>query len=262
MNKSTAPMNAERRHDVTTIAIIAEYDAHFPPHPATTAAIQHSADQLGIAVRGDWISTEALEASALAGYAGLWIGPGSPYKSLENTLRAIRYARENNVPCLGTCGGCQHIIIEYARNVLGYKDAQHAEYDPYSSNLFISSLTCSLLGREMKLNFAERSRVAQIYGALEAKEEYYCNFGVNPDVVGLLKRGPMQIVGSDQEGEIRVLELPNHPFFIASLFVPQNGSRADRPHPLVTAFLKASHEARQGNGVHAGPGASMPASIS
>ena len=80
-------------------------------------------------------------------YSAIWVAPGSPYKNLEKTLEAIRYAWENGVPCLGTCGGVQHMIIEYARNILGYKDAQHAEYDPCASNLFISSLACSLVRR-------------------------------------------------------------------------------------------------------------------
>ena len=167
----------------------------------------------------------------------MWVAPGSPYKDLEKTLSAIRYARENLLPCFGTCGGFQHIVIEYARNVLGFKDAHHAEYDPYASTLFISSLTCSLVGREMSLTFAPGSKVAQIYGALQATENYYCNFGVNPEVAPLLKKGPMQVVGSDKEGEIRILELRDHPFFVATLFVPQACPLADRPHPLVTAFI-------------------------
>ena len=224
------------------IAILGEFNPDFAPHPATDAAILHSREQTGIEIRGAWLSTEDIRLESLEVYAGIWVAPGSPYKSLEKTLSAIRYARENGVPCLGTCGGCQHMIIEYARNVLGHRDAQHAEYDPYASNLFISSLTCSLAGREMRLRFVAGSKVAGIYGALQATESYYCNFGVNPDVVPFLKQGPMRIVGSDPEGEVRVLELPEHPFFIATLFVPQNRSRADHPHPLVTAFLKAVAE--------------------
>jgi CTP synthase (UTP-ammonia lyase) len=94
----------------------------------------------------------------------------------------------------------------------------------------------------MSLNFVPGSKVAQIYGAVQAKENYYCNFGVNPDVVPLLKKGPMQVVGSDNEGEIRILELPDHPFFVATLFVPQTCSLADRPHPLVTAFVRVVAE--------------------
>jgi CTP synthase (UTP-ammonia lyase) len=105
---------------------------------------------------------------------------------MDKTLWAIRYARENDIPCFGTCGGFQHIIIEYARNVLGFKDAQHAEYDPYASKFFISKLDCSLAGREMTLNFVAESQVASIYGAVTAIEQYYCNFGVNPECIPLL----------------------------------------------------------------------------
>jgi CTP synthase (UTP-ammonia lyase) len=220
------------------IAILGEYNAGFPPHPATNAAILHSCKYIGAEAQGVWVSTQDAHLEVFRDYVGIWVAPGSPYKNMKNTLSAIQYARENGVPCFGTCGGFQHIVIEYARNVLGYKDAQHAEYDPYASNLFISSLTCSLAGKEMNLRFVPGSRVAEIYGALEVKEHYYCNFGVNPSVVQLLTKGPMQVVGSDSEGEIRVLELPNHPFFVATLFVPQARSRADHPHPLVTAFIK------------------------
>lgn len=229
------------------IAILGEFDPAFPPHPATNAAIKHSSGRLDTIMHSSWLSTEGLCLDSLKRYCGIWIAPGSPYKSLEKTLMAIRYARENGIPCFGTCGGCQHMILEYARNVLGYRDAQHAEYDPYASNLFISSLTCSLAGREMTLTFTPDSKVAQIYGTSRATEEYYCNFGVNPEVVPLLKTGPMRFVGSDQEGEIRVLELPEHPFFIATLFVPQTRSREELPHPLVTAFLKAAAQAASGS---------------
>ena len=92
----------------------------------------------------------------------------------------------------------------------------------------------------MELQFAPDSRVARIYGRGSATEEYYCNFGVNPDVIPTLRKGELRIVGSDAEGEVRVLELPRHPFFIATLFVPQTGSRPERPHPLVNAFLQAA----------------------
>jgi len=131
------------------------------------------------------------------------------------------------------------MVIEYARSVLGFKDAQHAEYDPSASNLFISQLACSLTGREMQLKFVPGSQVAEIYGGLTAKEHYYCNFGVNPDSIDELKRGPLNISGSDAEGEIRVIEHPDHLFFIGTLFVPQTRSTPERPHPLVTAFLGA-----------------------
>ncbi|BBP02082.1 CTP synthase C-terminal region-related (seleno)protein [Sulfuriferula nivalis] len=222
-----------------SIALLGEYTPTFPPHVSTNVAIEHSLSQLGVDVDARWVSTADIDQTLFERYSGIWVAPGSPYKSMENTLWAIRYARENNIPCFGTCGGFQHIVIEYARNVLGFKDAQHAEYDPYASSLFISQLACSLAGRGMQLHFAPGSQVAAIYGELSAKEHYYCNFGVNPDCIHELKQGKLKISGSDAEGEIRVIEYTDHPFFIGTLFVPQARSSPENPHPLVTAFLEA-----------------------
>ncbi|MGZ4982190.1 MAG: CTP synthase C-terminal region-related (seleno)protein [Methylobacter sp.] len=223
----------------TAIALLGEYKRTFPPHISTNTAIKHAQSLLNVELATDWVSTEDIDPKLFKRYSGIWVAPGSPYKNMELTQWAICYARENKIPCFGTCGGFQHMVIEYARNVLGFKDAHHAEYDPYASNLFISQLDCSLAGCEMQLNFVPGSQVAAIYGELSAKEHYYCNFGVNPDCIGELKQGPLNISGSDTEGEIRVIEHPNHPFFIGTLFVPQSRPTSLRPHPLITAFLKA-----------------------
>mgnify|MGYP001187701813 CR=1 FL=1 len=221
------------------IALLGEYTPTFPPHASTNAAIEHSRNMLGLDVVANWVSTEDIDTTLFERYSGIWVAPGSPYKCMEKTLWAIRYARENNIPCLGTCGGFQHMVIEYARNVLGFKDAQHAEYDPYSSRLFISRLSCSLVGREMMLEFAPGSHVAGIYERLSARERYYCDFGVNPEYIRALNQGPLRISGSDTEGDARIVEYPGHPFFIGTLFVPQMRSRPEAPHPLVSNFLLA-----------------------
>ncbi|WP_445369153.1 glutamine amidotransferase-related protein [Methylomonas sp. BW4-1] len=222
-----------------SIALLGEYTPTFQPHLSTNAAIEHAKTALGLEINADWISTEDIDQMLFQRYAGIWVAPGSPYKNMDKTLAAIRYARENGVPCFGTCGGFQHMILEYARNLLGFKDAQHAEYDPYASDLFISKLACSLAGRQLPLTFEPGSRVADIYGALTATEQYYCNFGINPDCIDVLKQGPLRITGADTEGEIRVIEWPGHPFFIGTLFVPQARSTPEQPHPLVSAFLRA-----------------------
>ncbi|CAD6879266.1 hypothetical protein [Methylomonas albis] len=222
-----------------SIALLGEYTPTFPPHLATNAAIEHVKAASGLDINADWISTEDIDQTLFERYAGIWVAPGSPYRNLDKTLAAIRYARENGIPCFGTCGGFQHMILEYARNVLGFKDAQHAEYDPYASDLFISKLACSLAGRQLPLTFEPGSRVADIYGALTATEQYYCNFGINPEFIEVLKQGPLRITAADAEGEIRVIEWPDHPFFIGTLFVPQARSTPEQPHPLVEAFLRA-----------------------
>ncbi|MBF6648425.1 CTP synthase [Methylobacter sp. BlB1] len=222
-----------------SIALLGEYTPTFPPHVSTDVAIEHTRNFLGIDIAAEWVSTKDIDDGLFERHSGIWVTPGSPYKSMEKTLWAIRYARENKVPCFGTCGGFQHIVIEYAHNVLDFREAQHAEYAPYASSLFISRLTCSLADREMQLDFAPGSQVAEIYGSLSAKEQYYCNFGVNPDYAHLLKQGPLNISGSDAEGEVRVIEHPDHPFFIGTLFVPQARSMPEQPHPLVMAFLSS-----------------------
>lgn len=221
------------------VALLAEYTPTFPPYVATTEALKHSSAALGAEVAATWLSTAEIPDTLFDDFDGIWVAPGSPYKSMERTLVAIRYAWEHGIPCFGTCGGFQHMLLEYARNVLGFQDAQHAEYDPYVSNLFVSQLACSLVGRCMELRFVPGSRVAAIYGAESAEEEYYCNFGVNPDKVPFLRQGALQISGSDAEGEIRVVELRDHPFFLGTLFVPQLRSNPAKPHPLATAFVQA-----------------------
>ena len=221
------------------IGIVAEYDPSWEPHTATVSAIEHSADRLKIDIDYQWISASNLDPSFFDEFDGLWVAPGSPYSDLARTVETIRIARTRDVPTLGTCGGFQHILIEYARNVLGLTDAQHAEYDPYASCLFVSELECSLAGREMQIQIVEGSQAADIYAVHRVTERYFCNFSVSPDYLSQLQSGPMQIVGSDAEGEVRIIELPGHPFFIGTLFMPQTLSTPENPHPLVNGFLKA-----------------------
>jgi CTP synthase (UTP-ammonia lyase) len=221
------------------VMLLGEFTPTFEPHRATMAALRHACDALDIELAGEWVSTADAEPAQFSRYSGLWVVPGSPYKNLVRTLDMIKCARERRIPCFGTCGGFQHMVLEYARNVLKFTDAQHAEYDPYASNLFISQLSCSLAGRELVLRFVKGSRVASIYRDTRAVEEYYCNFGVNPAIVRVLNSASLRITGSDDEGEVRVIELPDHPFFIGTLFVPQTRSRPEHPHPLVNAFVRA-----------------------
>jgi CTP synthase (UTP-ammonia lyase) len=227
----------------TLLAIVADFDSTSRSHTATNDAIAHSADALGLAVEPRWIDTAELARpdglKSLADCSGFWIGPGSPYKSLEGALSAIRRAREQEVPLLGTCGGFQHLILEYARNVLGFREAEHEESAPEASQLFISRLACSLVGRTMSINLESGSMLARIYGRTSVQEEYLCNFGVNPDYVDTLRASGLQVVGSDAEGMVRAVELPGHPFFVGTLFLPQHRSTRSSPHPLVSAFIKA-----------------------
>jgi CTP synthase (UTP-ammonia lyase) len=224
-----------------TLAIVADFDSKSKSHAATNAALAHSAHALGLKIEPRWINTAELAGGEkfLARCGGLWIGPGSPYANMTGVLAAIRLAREGGIPLLGTCGGFQHIILEYARNVLGFVDAEHEESAPEAARLFISRLACSLVGRTMTLAVEPGSMLHRIYGRSQVQEEYLCNFGVNPIFVDTLRGSGLAVVGSDEEGAVRAVELNEHPFFFGTLFLPQHNSTTSNPHPLVSAFLKA-----------------------
>ncbi|MCI0541087.1 MAG: gamma-glutamyl-gamma-aminobutyrate hydrolase family protein [Verrucomicrobiales bacterium] len=227
----------------SSLAIVADFDSGSKSHAATNDAIAHSAAALGLAIEPRRIGTAELDRpdglKRLGQFSGIWIGPGSPYESMDGALAAIRMARERQIPLFGTCGGFQHLILEYARNVLGLTEAEHEESAPQASRLLISRLACSLAGRTMTITLDPGSMVARIYGAKTVQEEYLCNFGVNPEYVDALRSGPLRVVGSDAEGAVRAVELPGHPFFVGTLFLPQHSSTPSNPHPLVSAFLKA-----------------------
>ncbi len=227
------------------IAIVGDFNSSKPPHIATNDAIGHSSARLGLSIEHRWIGTEELAPSDgtrhLAGFKGFWIAPVSPYRNLDGALAAIRLARERRIPLLGTCGGFQHIILEYARNVLGFADAEHEETAPKASQRFISQLACSLVGRSMSITLQPDSVAARAYGQTCVQEHFRSSFGVNPVYVDVLRSSALRIVGLDDEGVVRVVELADHPFFVGTLFVPQITSTSSAPHPLISDFLSRNH---------------------
>jgi CTP synthase (UTP-ammonia lyase) len=226
------------------IGIIGEHDPGNETHVATDDALGHAATALGTSVDVTWLSTADVPATApgpfLERFGGLLVAPGSPYRSLTGALAAIEHARAKAVPLLGTCAGLQHVVVELARNVLGVADAQHAEYDPESSTLFVTPLSCSLVGQAMTVDVRPGTRAAEAYRSPTVTERYYCNFGINPAHLDDLVSAGLRVTGTDEAGEARIVELPDLPFFVATLFVPQATSSLVRPHPLVTAFLRAA----------------------
>lgn len=225
------------------IGIIGDRNPEFPPHLKTEEALDNAAHVLQVNLDVRWLPTLSLERdfeATLEGFDALWCAPGSPYQSLEGALNAIQFARERDRIFIGTCGGFQHVVLEYARHVLGFEDAAHAEYDPYASRLFISPLSCSLVGQTLRIHIQEKSRSFEIYQQRDIEETYYCNFGLNPDYQSNLDRGGLRVVGVDDRQEARILELSDRQFFIATLFVPQLTSSPTQPHPLILAYLKAA----------------------
>ncbi len=123
---------------------------------------------------------------------------------------------------------------------MGFADAQHAEYDPHASRLFVTPLSCSLVGKTMKVRVILGSRALNAYGRTEVEEQYHCNFGLNPNYQKAVEEAGLRASGMDEDGEVRILELPDRRFFIATLFVPQLTPSEDRPHPMMSSLLKAA----------------------
>lgn len=160
---------------------------------------------------------------------------------MAGALIAIRFARENRVPFLGTCGGFQHAIIEYARNVLGWTDAEHAETAPRAARPVITPLACELVEATDSVRFQPGSRIASYYGSEVATEGYRCRYGLNPELqAALLLSGPLRAGARDAAGEVRAVELDEHPFFLATLFQPERAALHGRVPPLVAAFVRSS----------------------
>jgi CTP synthase (UTP-ammonia lyase) len=227
------------------IGLVGDYDASVPAHQAIPRALQLAAEATTYEVVGEWLPTDAIHAPAdLEGYAGLWCVPASPYRSMDGALLAIQYARETGRPFLGTCGGFQHAIIEYARNVLGWHDAEHAETAPEAQRPVITPLACALVEATDGIRFVADSRIAVAYGTSEATEGYRCRYGLNADFAAQLVAGPLRATAHDVAGEVRAVELAGHPFFVATLFQPERAALVGQLPPLVQAFVVACGQVR------------------
>jgi CTP synthase (UTP-ammonia lyase) len=134
--------------------------------------------------------------------------------------------------------------VEYARNVLGIQDAEHEETALGSGHLVISRLACSLVGTSETITVIPGTQAHRAYGKTGTSERFACNYGLNPDYKERLADGGLKIAGIGPRGEVRLVELPSHAFFVGALFLPQLSSDPERPHPLIAAFLKAARDFR------------------
>jgi len=124
------------------------------------------------------------------------------------------------------------------------EDAAHEEITPNAPTLLISRLPSSLVGQAQTITMTPGSRAFEAYGQAEAVEQFACNFGLNAGFGRDRDWGRLKITGRDASGEARIVELEGHPFYVATLFLPQRSSSPDRPHPLIVAFLQAAQASK------------------
>ena len=227
--------------DIPTIALVGDYNPMIVAHQAIPKALELAARLTGQRLVWRWVDTLAISAdpALLLAYRGVWAVPASPYRSMTGALTAIRHARESNLPFLGTCGGFQHALIEFARHVVGLEGADHAETNPGAADLVVQPLACSLVGQTGDLTFAPGSRLHGYYSGHSAREAYHCNYGINPAYRARLESAGLRFTAFDPSGEIRAFELPSHPYFIGTLFQPERSALENRSHPIINAFAKA-----------------------
>lgn len=222
------------------IALIGDYDPQVTAHQAIPVAFGMAAEHLNVDVQFQWLATYHLNAATpLHHFDGFWCVPASPYRDMDGALRAIRFAREQQRPFLGTCGGFQHAVLEFARNVLGWEDAEHGETHPGAARALLTPLTCSLVEATDSIRLVEGSLIANVYESAEIVEGYRCRYGVNPAFERELLSQQLCAVGHDSTGDLRAVELQGHPFFVATLFQPERAALNGTLPPLARALVEA-----------------------
>ncbi len=123
---------------------------------------------------------------------------------------------------------------------MGIHNAEHEETAPSAQTLLITKLTRSLVGKTQTIRITLGSCAYQAYRQQEVIEQFHCSYGLNPRFHDVVGNGPFKITGVDVGGGARIVELSDHPFYVATLFLPQSSSRPDKPHPLIVAYLRAA----------------------
>lgn len=220
------------------VALVGDRSPHVRSHQLIPGLLAALAEREGLPLDAYWVGTTEVAPAELGRFDGIWLVPGSPYESLTGAMAAARTAREGLIPFLGTCGGFQHALLEFARNVCGQAGASHAEYTPDAPDPLIVPLACSLAGHEVAVRITPGSLAERALGAERTVERYHCSYGLSPGYLDLLRGRGLRFTGADDSGEVRIAELPGHPFFLATLFQPEL-SADPRPHPAIRAFAAA-----------------------
>jgi len=218
-----------------TLALLGDRNLDFLTHRELEAAVA----LLPEGVRAEWVASDA--GAAVSAYDGVWVLPGTPYRDDDAVYAALRAARESGQPLLGTCGGFQYLVVEFARNVAGIAGAGHAEADPDAADAVAAPLACSLFGERRTVTAVAGTRIAQICGTAPFEGFHFCGYGLADAYVAALEDAGLVIGAHAPDAGVEAVELPAHPFYVATLFQPQVGASDGGPlHPLIEAFVSAA----------------------
>lgn len=237
-----------------TIALVGKYTKLHDAYISVVEALKHGGVANRTAVKIRWIDSETVTmenvTQLLSDVKGILVPGGFGDRGIDGKIFAIRYAREHNIPFLGLCLGMQLAIVEFARNVAGYRDAHSIELDPSTTHPVIHLMPdqngVEDIGGTLRLGsypcvLDKTSKAYELYGTENIQERHRHRYEVNNDFRNILTQHGMKLCGKSPDGRIvEMIELPSHPWFLATQAHPELKSRPNRPHPLFSGFIRAA----------------------
>lgn len=244
--------NTDKRK--VNIAIVGKYVKLEDSYLSVVESIKHAAYENGIKADIKFIDCETVTnrnaKEKIQGIDGIIVPGGFGGRGIEGKIQTVKYARENNIPFLGICLGMQMAVVEFARDVLNIKDANSLEFDEKTKNPVIhimeSQKNITKKGGTMRLGaypciLKKSSLASKLYKTEEISERHRHRYEFNNEYRKIMEDNGMTISGTSPDGElVEIVEIKNHPYFIASQFHPELKSRPDKPHPLFVGLLKAA----------------------
>ena len=237
------------------IAMVGKYVALHDAYLSVSEGLHHAGIVHDTAIDIEWIDSEEIESldsldGVFEGVQGILVPGGFGDRGVEGKIRAIQYARENKIPFFGLCLGMQCAVIEYARNVAGFEGAHSSEFDENTQypviDLMEEQVDVTEKGGTMRLGVypckvMEGTRTHAAYGADMVDERHRHRFEFNNKYLKALTDAGLIIGGTSPSGSlVEIVEVPDHPWFVATQFHPEFKSRPTNPHPLFSAFVEAS----------------------
>ena len=243
-------------HKRVRIALVGKYTQLHDAYLSVVESLNHAGTANDAIVDIAWVDSEGVTddnaAEKLAGCSGILVPGGFGDRGIEGMAQAARYARENGVPYFGICLGMQMAVIEFARHVLGWEDANSSEFSETTKHPVIAlmpdQVNVTEKGGTMRLGkypcvLTEGSRSRELYGQAEISERHRHRFEFNNEFRAEMQAKGMVLAGLSPDGRlVEIVELPDHPWFVGAQFHPEFKSRPDRPHPLFYGFVKAAVE--------------------
>ena len=237
-----------------TIAIVGKYIKLEDSYLSVIESLKHAGIENGVTVKPKLIDAEKITESTakemLKGCDGIVVPGGFGNRGIEGKIQTIKYARENNVPFLGICLGMQMAVVEFARDALNLKDANSEEFDEICENPVIHIMydqkDVTKKGGTMRLGsypcILKKGSIAEkLYKTNEISERHRHRFEYNNDYREEMEKNGLMVSGTSPDGNlVEIVELKNHPYFIACQFHPEFKSRPDRPSPLFAGLVKAA----------------------